>query len=76
MGLDIKLGELILPDMQINIYGTSNNTCVIGEVETRAGVSLLNELKGNSNNLKKNIQNTLEKRNPCNLHPITNLQIN
>lgn len=43
--IDIKLGELVLPDMQVNIYGTSDNICVIGEVETRAGVSLLNELK-------------------------------
>ena len=53
MGLDIELGELILPDMQINIYGTSNDTCVIGEVETRAGVSLLNELKRKFKQLKE-----------------------
>ena len=60
-GIDIKLGELVLPDMQVNIYGTSDNICVIGEVETRAGVSLLNELKRKYKQLREKYLEYLRK---------------
>lgn len=60
-GIDIKLGELVLPDMQVNIYGTSDNICVIGEVETRAGVSLLNELKRKYKQLREKYPEYLRK---------------
>ncbi|MHA1581183.1 MAG: hypothetical protein ACTSYM_01575 [Candidatus Baldrarchaeia archaeon] len=60
-GIDIKLGGLVLPDMQVNIYGTSDNICVIGEVETRAGVSLLNELKRKYKQLREKYPEYLRK---------------
>ena len=55
------MGELVLPDMQVNIYGTLDNICVIGEVETRAGVSLLNELKRKYKQLREKYPEYLRK---------------
>jgi len=44
-GIDMRVRELILPDLQMNIYGASDEICIVGEVETRAGVSTLRELE-------------------------------
>jgi hypothetical protein len=33
-----------LPDLELNIYGASDNICVVGEAAARANARLLNEL--------------------------------
>jgi len=44
LGLDIELGSLILPDLEINIYGAADDLCVIGEATVRGGVGVLEKL--------------------------------
>ncbi|MEM3653087.1 MAG: hypothetical protein QXL21_08185 [Nitrososphaerales archaeon] len=44
MGFKVSLQRLILPDLEVNIYGASDEVCVIGEVSTRAGVRIVAEL--------------------------------
>ncbi|PLJ78199.1 hypothetical protein [Infirmifilum sp. SLHALR2] len=44
LGLDIELGSLVLPDLEIDIYGVADDLCVIGEATVRGGVSALVKL--------------------------------
>ncbi|MBO3800432.1 MAG: hypothetical protein FGF52_05200 [Candidatus Brockarchaeota archaeon] len=44
LGLEVKLGSLSLPDLELNIYGTSDGFCIVGEASVRAGVGLVDEL--------------------------------
>lgn len=43
-GIRIKLDTLILPDIEVNIYGVGDDICVIGEVATRAGTRIIEEI--------------------------------
>jgi len=43
-GIEIKLDRLILPDVEINIYGITDDLCVIGEAATRAGTRIVEEI--------------------------------
>ncbi|UNQ73167.1 hypothetical protein [Infirmifilum sp. NZ] len=44
LGLDIELGSLVLPDLEIDIFGVADDLCVIGEATVRGGVSVLDKL--------------------------------
>ncbi|MEB3859786.1 MAG: hypothetical protein LRS43_01090, partial [Desulfurococcales archaeon] len=44
-GINVKLDVLMLPGLEVNIYGVSGDTCVIGEVSTRAGIKVVNTLE-------------------------------
>ena len=44
MGVNVNLTSLVLPELELDIYGVSDDVCVIGEVAVRAGVRLLDEL--------------------------------
>ena len=46
LGLDIALGRIFVDEKEINIYGASDDVCVIGEVTVRLGTNLLEELEG------------------------------
>jgi len=54
VGINVDLTSLTLPDLELNIYGISNNICVVGEAAIRANVRLLNELLEKIEKLKKN----------------------
>lgn len=54
VGINMDLTSLTLPDLELNIYGTSDNICVIGEVAVRANVRLLDELLEKIEKLRKN----------------------
>ena len=43
-GVDVELTSLILPELELNVYGVSNNICIIGEATVRGGVNILEEL--------------------------------
>jgi len=45
MGITIKLDSLILPDVEINIYGVNDDLCIIGETSTRAGIRIIESLE-------------------------------
>ncbi len=44
-GINIQVEPLTLKETEINLYGASNNICVIGEATVRAGSNLLDELE-------------------------------
>ena len=44
LGLRVDLDSLILPDLELNIYGVSDDVCVVGEATVRGGVGVLEEL--------------------------------
>ncbi|MDJ0269254.1 MAG: hypothetical protein NXY59_01650 [Aigarchaeota archaeon] len=61
MGVNVELGRLQLPDLEVDIYGVSDDLCVVGETSVRAGVGVLDELYS-----KLHI---LEERYPAYLRP-------
>ena len=36
-GLDVEVGSLSLPDLELNIYGVSGDLCIVGEATVRGG---------------------------------------
>jgi len=44
MGVDVKLSHQYVDDMEIGIYGTAGDLCVIGEATIRLGAGLVREL--------------------------------
>jgi len=44
MGLDIKLERLELPGLELNLYGVSEDVCVIGEATVRLGLKEVEKL--------------------------------
>ncbi len=53
MGYDIKLDRLQLPGLELNLYGATDDLCVVGECSVRAGPTLLEELKRKLETLRK-----------------------
>ena len=41
MGLDVELRQLMLPDLEVNLYGVKDDIFIIGEVVTRAGLAVV-----------------------------------
>jgi len=62
MGLDIKVDRLQLPELELNIYGASDDVCVLGEASVRANLPLLEELKRKYEKLKATRPDLLRKR--------------
>jgi len=44
MGYDIEVSSLILPEMELNIYGATESMCIIGETSIRAAQNLVDEI--------------------------------
>jgi len=44
LGLDIELSSLILPEVEVNIYGVAKDVCVVGEATVRGGIGVLHSL--------------------------------
>jgi len=62
LGLDMEIGSLILPDLEVNIYGVSDEVCVIGEATVRGGVGIVHELLRKIEVLKSRYPDRLRKR--------------
>jgi chromosome segregation ATPase len=62
IGYDIDVSSLILPEIEINIYGTSNDLCIIGEARIRASSSVIDEINNKIEILKKSYPNMLRPR--------------
>jgi len=41
MGLDVELRQLMLPDLEVNLYGVKDDIFIIGEVVTRTGLAVV-----------------------------------
>ncbi|MCD6509016.1 MAG: hypothetical protein J7L11_01300 [Thermoprotei archaeon] len=62
LGLDIEVDSLVLPDLELNIYGTSDEVCVIGEATVRGGVGIVHELLRKIEVLRSKYPERLRKR--------------
>jgi len=62
LGISVELTSLILPDLELNIYGASEDVCVVGEATVRAGVGTLEELMGKLEKLRREYPDRLRRR--------------
>ncbi|MDW8033793.1 MAG: hypothetical protein RMI79_02400 [Nitrososphaerota archaeon] len=44
LGLEVELSRIFIGDKEINIYGATGDTCVVGEATVRLGTGLIHEL--------------------------------
>jgi len=52
MGYEVEIGPLILPEAEINIYGTSNEICIIGEASIRAPANIIDKINSSLEKLR------------------------
>ncbi|MEM1525356.1 MAG: hypothetical protein QW779_04700 [Nitrososphaerales archaeon] len=62
LGLDVELSFLILPELELNIYGVTDELCVVGEATVRGGLSVLEDFMNKIEILKNKYPNKLRKR--------------
>jgi chromosome segregation ATPase len=62
LGISVELTSLILPDLELNIYGASEDVCVVGEATVRAGVNVLEELMKKLEKLKREHPDRLRRK--------------
>ncbi len=62
LGISVELTSLILPGLELNVYGASEDVCVIGEATVRAGVGILEELIGKFERLRREYPDKLKRR--------------
>ncbi|NHW44177.1 MAG: hypothetical protein HA491_00285 [Candidatus Verstraetearchaeota archaeon] len=53
MGYEVDVAPLILPEVEVNIYGVSDDLCVIGEARVRAPSGMIDEIDKKIQVLKK-----------------------
>jgi len=54
LSIELKLSSLVLPDLELSLYGASYDVCVVGEASVRAGAGLIDELLEKIDTLKRN----------------------
>jgi len=62
ISIDVKLSRLILPDLEINIYGVKDDLCVVGEASIRTGIGIIESIDKKIEELKKRYPEYLRKR--------------
>ena len=62
LGLGMRIESLVLPELELNIYGVSDDTCIVGEASVRAGVRVLERLLKNIEKLRRKFPEKLRKR--------------
>jgi chromosome segregation ATPase len=62
MGVDVKLTRLILPELEINIYGAVDDLCVLGEASTRVGVGVLRSVDEKLTELRRRYPEYLRRK--------------
>ena len=61
-GLEMEIGRLVLPELELNLYGVSGDICVVGEASVRAGVRVLEGLLEKIEKLKARYPEKLRKQ--------------
>jgi len=61
-GIEMDLAPLLLPELELNIYGVSGDVCVVGEATVRAGRGILDTLLNKIELLKAKYPEKLRKR--------------
>ncbi|MEM1549817.1 MAG: hypothetical protein QXO74_03755 [Candidatus Methanomethylicia archaeon] len=59
IGCEIDVFPIILPDLEINIYGASDELCIIGEASVRASSSIIDEINRNIDKMRNLYPNML-----------------
>ena len=52
LGVDVEVKQLVLPDLELNIYAAAGDLCILGEATVRAGLSTLRDLLDKLDELK------------------------
>ncbi|MEM2465579.1 MAG: hypothetical protein QXL85_08260, partial [Candidatus Bathyarchaeia archaeon] len=52
MGYEVEIGSLILPEAEINIYGASDEICIIGEASVRAPANIIDKINSSLEKLR------------------------
>jgi len=53
MGYEVDVGSLVLPEVEVNIYGATDEVCVVGEASVRASSRAIDELNEKVELLKR-----------------------
>jgi len=61
-GIEMDLAPLFMPELELNIYGVSDDVCVVGEATVRAGRGILDALLNKIELLKAKYPEKLRKR--------------
>ena len=62
LGIRMKVDSLFLEDLELNLYGVSDDLCIVGEASVRAGVRVLNDLLEKIETLKRRYPEKLRKK--------------
>jgi len=62
MGYEVEVGPLVLPEVEVNIYGVTNDLCVVGEAKVRASSNAIDEINEKVELLKRFHPNRLRSR--------------
>jgi hypothetical protein len=60
MGYDVDVNPLILPGMELNIYGVAGDMCIIGEASVRAAQNLIYEINHNIERMRNSYPEKLK----------------
>jgi hypothetical protein len=60
MGYDVDVNPLILPGMELNIYGVVGDMCIIGEASVRAAQNLIDEINHNIERMRNSYPEKLK----------------
>jgi uncharacterized protein YoxC len=62
VGYEVEVTSLILPEVEVNIYGVSDDLCVVGEARVRASSGVIDEIDEKIEVLKRLYPNKLRPR--------------
>jgi len=62
LGVEVELGEVFVDSLEINVYGTVGDLCIVGEATVRLGPSLVEELLEKVEVLKQRRPDLLRRR--------------
>ena len=53
MGYEVEVSSLVLPEVEVNLYGVSGDLCIVGEAKVRASSNAIDELNEKVQVLKR-----------------------
>jgi len=62
MGYEVEVSSLVLPEVEVNLYGVSGDLCVVGEAKVRASSNAIDELNEKVQALKRLYSDKLRPR--------------
>jgi len=61
LGVEMDIVRLMLPDLEINIYGVAGDLCIVGEASVRAGYRVMEKLMKNLRDLRNRYPDKLRR---------------